>query len=66
LDKQFDPLYNVKNYLNEIPKKEVDFHRDINKYYKFDKNVGKFGAWVTVNKQQRILKNLYMLLHNNR
>jgi hypothetical protein len=52
-DEAYDKFYRVKN-LNEIPKKEVDWHTDINKYYKFDKNVGKFGAWVIVNKRQRI------------
>jgi hypothetical protein len=56
LDEQYDPLYKVKSYLNVIPKKEIDWHRNINKYYKFDKNVGKFGAWVTVNKNQRTPK----------
>jgi hypothetical protein len=53
-DEQYDPFYKVKNYLNEIPKKEKDWHTDINKYYKFDENVGKYGAWVTVYKRKRI------------
>jgi hypothetical protein len=54
LDEDYDPYYKTKDYLNVIPKKELDWHTNISKYYKFDENVDKYGAWVTVNKQRRI------------
>jgi hypothetical protein len=54
LDDVYDPYYKTKNYLNVIPKNELDWHKNIAKYYKFDENVSPYGTWVTVNERARL------------
>jgi hypothetical protein len=44
LDEEYDPYYKTKNYLNVIPSKELDWYKNIGKYYKFDENVSPNGV----------------------